>query len=739
VRQQQRITVAAAAASLLTSTALAPLLSGALWFAAASGAVLAVAAAGALARRRRLPVLACVAAGLAGLVLYLNLIFETAHSLLSVVPTAGSLSRLLALARAGVAEADRWHSPAPALPSLVLLAAGGVGVIAALTDLIAARLRLTALAGLPLLVLLVVPVTMNACHDPVVDGLAFCLAATGYLALLAVGGRGRPRGPRLAVAAPAGLASVLLAVCAPLLAPRLDLSSLFASDAGAGGIPQTTAELHDHPPLVVFRYTTTASPSLQQGDPQYFRQYVYDTLGPAGWQPASYPPGAASADSIPPPPGLTNQSASQQVTTTVTTTRNFPDAEPVSLPLPYPAVRVTAPGQLLVQPDLTVSSAGGSLADRTYTVVSDAVNPSPAQLEAAPAPSGMAAPAPDRQLPSGYRTTALEQLAEQETAGQATEYGKVNALADWLSSSVFRYSLSAPQYDSPAGLASFLTSTRTGYCVQFAYAMTVLTRLLGIPARLVTGYTAGTQVGADRYVVKTTDAHAWAEVYFPTVGWIRFEPTPGGQDGTARAPDYMTASGAAASQSPTPTIAAAQADLHASVTAPPHRPPALRPAAVSPGRATRATPSDGVLSVLAVALLALLAPAVIRRVRRAWRWSQAAGDAVRAHVAWTEFRDDLADFGLRARPGEPPRTLANRISAELAEPARSAVGRLAVAEERARYDRRPCASTSTSLRRDGITARRGLDRIASRGGRWRARVFPVSLFHRRHGHDRRPQ
>ena len=736
MRQEQQITVAAATAALLTSTALAPLLSGALWFAAASGAVLAVAAAGALTRRRRMPVLACLAAGLASLLLYLNLIFETAHSLLSVVPTAGSLSRLLALARAGVTEANRWHSPAPALPGLVVLAAGGVGVIAALTDLIAARLRLTALAGLPLLVLLVVPVAMNAGHDPVVDGLAFCLAATGYLALLTVGGRARPRGPRLAVAAPAGLASVLLAVCAPLLAPALDLSGLFASGAGTGGISQTTAELHDHPPLVVFRYSTTASPSLQQGDPQYFRQYVYDTLGPTGWQPASYPPGAASADSIPPPPGLTNQSAGQQVTTTVTTTRNFPDAEPVFLPLPYPAVRVTAPGRLLVQPDLTVSSAGGSLADRTYTVVSDAVNPSPAQLEASSAPSGIAGPAPDRQLPSAYRTTALEQLAEQQTAGQTTEYGKVNALAGWLSSSAFRYSLSAPQYDSPAGLASFLTSTRTGYCVQFAYALTVLTRLLGIPARFVTGYTAGTQVGADRYVVKTTDAHAWAEVYFPTVGWIRFEPTPGGQDGTARAPDYMTASGAAASHSPTPTIAAAQADLHASITAPPHRPPALRPATASPRPATRTTPTGGALAVLAVAALALLAPAVIRRVRRAWRWSRAADDASRAHVAWNEFRDDLADFGLRARPGEPPRAIANRIGAGLTEPARSAVGRIAEAEERARYDRRPCALTSASLRRDGVTARRGLEHIGGRGGRWRARVFPVSLLRRR-GRGRR--
>ncbi len=72
--------------------------------------------------------------------------------------------------------------------------------------------------------------------------------------------------------------------------------------------------------------------------------------------------------------------------------------------------------------------------------------------------------------------------------------------------------------------------------------MTVLTRLLGIPARFVTGYTAGTPGKGGSYVVKTTDAHAWTEVYFPTFGWIRFEPTPSGSGGTASRPDYMSAS-----------------------------------------------------------------------------------------------------------------------------------------------------------------------------------------------------
>jgi len=39
----------------------------------------------------------------------------------------------------------------------------------------------------------------------------------------------------------------------------------------------------------------------------------------------------------------------------------------------------------------------------------------------------------------------------------------------------------------------------------------------------------------DKPVVKTDDAHAWAEVYFSGYGWIKFEATPGGGDGSARA------------------------------------------------------------------------------------------------------------------------------------------------------------------------------------------------------------
>src|SRR6516165_9105749 len=238
------------------------------------GAIIAVAASGALSRLRTLPVGVCLAISLAGLLLYLNLVFEVRHSWALFIPTPGSLSRLWDLAGTGITRSRQYAPPAPELSGLVLIAVAGIGITAVLTDLIAVRLRSTALAGLPLLVLFTVPITMNAQHENVGTAIVFCLGTAGYLAMLSADGRERIRvwgrlvslwrsdpqddaaarreaepepGPDTRTLAAAGrrvgLASVVLALCVPLIVPGLHPSKLFSTGPGIGGSGGTSAEV----------------------------------------------------------------------------------------------------------------------------------------------------------------------------------------------------------------------------------------------------------------------------------------------------------------------------------------------------------------------------------------------------------------------------------------------------------------------------------------------------------------
>lgn len=72
----------------------------------------------------------------------------------------------------------------------------------------------------------------------------------------------------------------------------------------------------------------------------------------------------------------------------------------------------------------------------------------------------------------------------------------------------------------------FLFTAKKGYCTYHASAMAVMLRTIGIPTRLVIGFTTGDwQEREGVYEVRDRDAHAWVEVLFPTVGWVPFEPT----------------------------------------------------------------------------------------------------------------------------------------------------------------------------------------------------------------------
>lgn len=89
----------------------------------------------------------------------------------------------------------------------------------------------------------------------------------------------------------------------------------------------------------------------------------------------------------------------------------------------------------------------------------------------------------------------------------------------------FFYTLQPPALGWHAA-DEFLFETRRGYCEHYASAFVVLMRAAGIPARVVTGYQGmeANTIG-DYYVVRQSDAHAWAEVWLQNRGWVRVDPT----------------------------------------------------------------------------------------------------------------------------------------------------------------------------------------------------------------------
>jgi transglutaminase-like putative cysteine protease len=119
-------------------------------------------------------------------------------------------------------------------------------------------------------------------------------------------------------------------------------------------------------------------------------------------------------------------------------------------------------------------------------------------------------------------------LARQLREGTNTPYEYVRAVQARLSEGYsYTEKPPAPAPGRPP-LVSFLFDSRAGYCQQFSGAMALLLRMGGVPARVASGFSPGSfDDGRDEWVVRDVDAHSWVEVYFPQLGWITFDPTPG--------------------------------------------------------------------------------------------------------------------------------------------------------------------------------------------------------------------
>lgn len=139
------------------------------------------------------------------------------------------------------------------------------------------------------------------------------------------------------------------------------------------------------------------------------------------------------------------------------------------------------------------------------------------------------------QLPEQLPERVAALASEVSGGGWTSRYDQVLAIEQYLKDN-YTYSLKSEIPNEHEDFVDhFLFEQQSGYCVHFATAMVVLLRTQDIPARYVKGYHMGEAVEQrtieggiveTQYKVRNNDAHAWVEVYFPTVGWVAFDPTP---------------------------------------------------------------------------------------------------------------------------------------------------------------------------------------------------------------------
>lgn len=121
-------------------------------------------------------------------------------------------------------------------------------------------------------------------------------------------------------------------------------------------------------------------------------------------------------------------------------------------------------------------------------------------------------------------------LISQWQADDNSAYGIINKALEWFQTEGFLYSYAPPALDSDDVIDEFLYESKRGFCEHFASTFVVMMRMAGLPARVVTGYQGGVDMG-DYLLVKQSDAHAWAEVYIDQPDhelggfWQRVDPT----------------------------------------------------------------------------------------------------------------------------------------------------------------------------------------------------------------------
>lgn len=787
---------AAGVATLCASTSLTGVVAGLSWIGYVAVAILLVACTGLALRPVRTPTPLVGLAQLTVLLLLTTGVF-TSHGILAVFPGPAAFSELDDVLTAAFDQIRTGLPPVEATPPILCLVTIAMGLVAVLVDTLTVAASSPAATGLVLLCVYAVPASLS---DTMLPWWTFVLGAAAFAGLLAVDGNHRHRrwrnrdapglgGSPAAAAAPVAVVSLALvlglaagaALTAVGTVGRLPGSGR-SQGAGAGGLgvnPFTSLRgmLDQGNTVDLFRIRGLGN------DKRLLRAFTLNTYQPnRGWGlPAGpMPAGFPALQPLPPAPGDGGTSESRQISVEPL---NWND---VWLPI-YGSPRTLQgiPPGWFYDPESGAVFAERKQHPPSYLETASLTEPSRTQLQAVGTPKATGIPRVYTQI-SGVdpRVTAL---ARQITANATTTFDKATALWRYFTAEgQFVYDTKTAATADTDALSDFLFKGKRGFCEQFASAMAVMLRVLGIPARVAVGFTTGFADG-DTRLITSQDAHAWVEVNFGDLGWVNFDPTPR-SDGRGYVPPYLQSGNSSSDSSaqtrddvpsvstthvaPTGAPAAQNGNggLGPSQAAPAGWPPgwtgwsvlavvvaaiALTAAAFIANRRGNNTSAVArwlplaaavgwlltmlltawlVHWILALSLLVVagagLAPAVTREIQRRRRLRAIAGrEPGAASAAWAELLDECADRGAPLPPTDTVRTAAQRVAHDhrLDDAGKDSLRTVVGVVERSWYAPGGAQDPGFLAAFEGL--RESLRRNAPMS--WRGRLFPRSVFRRR--------
>ena len=582
----------------------------------------------------------------------------------SIVPTPGTLSEFVRAFQDGVASSRAYMAPIPPnVPPITALLLSGGALTFVVIDLLAAGLRRIPLAGLVLLTVYSVPVTITG------NGLswwAFIAMSVGFLGMLhivndeQISGWGRGMGSEddadpsafgvrtgavRTSALAIGTTATTLALALPLIIPTLEVTLFDGNGPGQREIEVVN-------PMVDLRRDLDRGVDIPlllvrtPGDsPSYFRTTVLTSFNGDTWTPGDRdsPESQVARGTMPDLAGLAVSTPRNEVPFEVSVTEDFESTWLPTTPL-VSTMEVEGDWRYdTATMDFMTTDEETTTSEMDYSFTGVSVQPDPALMDNAV--SGAADVRSTYLEVSTEVSGEIRRLAASVTADASTRFRQAQLLQQWFrEDGNFTYSTDNIENAEDGNLDDFLDeSGRVGYCEQFAASMAIMARILGIPARVAVGFLESRRVGTDTYEFSSHDLHAWPELYFPGAGWVRFEPTPGTR--AEGVPGYTSVDlGPEASAAPSPSATRSSAELA----------PRGETAAPEEGASDEASSvpwASIVLTLLGILLLValVLVPGAVRRRRRDRRLLGGIEDL------WLELRDHAVDLGHGWAHGLSPR------------------------------------------------------------------------------------